>query len=432
MALDATKSVPAELWARIFGVLQPRFRSDRQQPAQHQFDLKTNQSSFWQLPSVCKAFQATFNLHPELCSQFCITDCMLDKAELSLLAWLRTRSTVLTSLQAVGTHTQIPQCLLALSDHGCPLEFASVTVASQAVINSMGTFGALTTCALRGTSDDLGGTNLDLLPLQWLAPLKSLQLEKGRFINVNAVSHLTRLEVSEARVIGSSDCNFCSSLVKLQLKESGNISMHAMGLCACTVLQCLEMGLNCIIHARAASIGTLAGGAVGRMFPASMSCLTALTNLSLAFCDECGGRVDFAGISSLSNLQALGLESLGNFMLHPEIGALTKLTTLYLCAAGFDTDDKAFVDISLNWKSLLALQRLSVLSYLTCDESVFGLAELEHLDTVDFVEAAPLDSVSRNCLATLKQRLNCRLYTHPANSYSVDIGIPTVSLLPWT
>ena len=117
----------------------------------------------------------------------------------------------------------------------------------------------------------------------------------------------------------------------------------------------------------------------------------------------------FDGISLLSNLQALGLEAIGEFMLHPETGALTKLTTLYLDATAVYIYDKGFMDISLNWQSLLALQRLSVLSYFPCDESMFGLAELKHLDTEQFVEAAPLDLVSRDCLVTLKQRLNCRL-----------------------
>lgn len=134
-------------------------------------------------------------------------------------------------------------------------------------------------------------------------------------------------------------------------------------------------GNDCIIHAQAASIDTLGGDAVKRMFPASISCLTALTNLGLAFFDEVGD-VDFAGISLLGNLQALGLEAVGNFMLHPEIGALTKLTKLYLDATEVYTHGKGCIDISLDWKSLPALQRLSVLSYFICDESVFGLVEL--------------------------------------------------------
>ena len=409
MATDPTKKVPAEVWARIFGALQPRFRSDRQQPAQNQ-TLITNQCCFWQLPSVCKASQTIFRRHPELCTQICIVDYMLHKAELSLLAWLRAQSTVLTSLQVISTHTQSYQCLLALSDDDCPLQFASVGVASQAVINSLGTFGGLTTCSLTGPSNELGSPNLDLSPLQWLEPLRSLRLVSGRFTHVNAVSRLTCLEVIDARVTSSSNCTFCSSLVKLQLGKA-NISIHARGLCACTALQVLKMGHNCIIHALDASIDTLGGNRepIKNMFPASISSLTAMTNLSLAFFSNFRAHVNFAGISLLSNLQALGLEAVGDFDVHPEVGDLTKLTKLYLDANTYTGyGDKGCIYFSLSWESLLALQSLSVLSYFACDESVYGLAELEHLDSVNFVEAEPVDSVSHDCLAILKQRLNCR------------------------
>lgn len=406
MVADPTRTVPVELWARIFGVLQPLFRPGRQQQARHYESLLAHQSSFWQLPSVCKAFQATFFRNSELCSQICIGDYMLDKAELSLLAWLRTHSTSLTSLQILGSHTQTSQCLLALSDFECPLESASVMVASQAVINSLGFFTALTTCTLRGDSSELGSPNLDLTPLQMLGTLKSLGLEVGRFTNVNKVSHLTNLEVSEARITSSSNCDFCSSLVKLQLSIA-SISIHTRGLCACTVLQSLEMGLSCIIHSHDASMHmrTLNEGTLKRLFPADISCLTALTSLTLAFFSDFGSQVVCSGISTLTSLEALSLTAFGLFKLNQEVSALTRLTRLHLDAQEYsDCHGDGFIDISLNWTSLQALQELHVMSHFTCDESVLGLAELEQLDIEDFLGAALAAGYSLEFLAILAQQ----------------------------
>ena len=267
---DSANHLPVELWAKIFGVLQPPFIGILQSE-DHDL-LFACQSSFWQLQSVCKAFQATFKRHPDLCSHIYISDHMLDEAELSLLAWLRAHGTVLKSFRAFSGHAQIPQCFLALSDADCSLEFASLEVASQAALNSLGAFTALTTCFLRGYSPYLGSPNVDLTPLQTLDSLTSLGLRHGRFTNVNAAGHLTSLEVLNARVKSSSDCSFCTCLVNLQIIYNGTIEIHARGLCACTALQCLKMGLKCSFYMQDRSnlldtcLGTL-------IVPTSISCL---------------------------------------------------------------------------------------------------------------------------------------------------------------
>ena len=320
---DSANHLPVELWARIFGILQPDFLPGILQSEHHDL-LFACQSSFWQLQSVCKAFQATFKRHPELCSHIHMSDHMLDEAELSLLAWLRAHGSVLKSFRALSEHAQNPQCLLALSDSHCSLEFASLNVASQAVL---GAFTALTTCFLRSqfTLSELPPCPSDAFanpgyPDAW-------GFGEGWFTNFNAAGHLTSLEVHYARVMSRSDCRFCTCLVKLQITHNGVVDIHARGLCACTALQFLQVGCECCIDAQDSS-NVLDTCAYNFVLPSSISCLTALTTLDLKY-DNFSSRqqADMSRISMLASLEALTLVAYGGFRVNQEVEALTRLTS---------------------------------------------------------------------------------------------------------
>ena len=363
--------------------------------------MYARQSSFWQLPSVCKAFQATFQSHSEFCSHISVSDQMLEKGELSLLAWLRIHRPVLKSVEAHSKHAQVAQCLLALSDAECVLECASLTV-SKAVLNSLGTFSALTMCSLSGDSHDLGSPNLDLTPLQMLPTLISLALETGRYTNVDAAGHLTSLTVRCVRVTSSADCSFCSSLVHLEI-AGACISIHARGVCACTALQSLEVGLYSSILAQDRSNTLHPQVAMNNqevLFPTDISRLTALTKLSLGFCAQ--QQADVLGISMLASLEHLTISTSSNLRVSQEFEALTKLT--WLCMYGTGLNAKVCIDLSLNWAPLQALQILWVLSYFSCDEKLLTLAELQNLRDADFSEAQPANSSVTEVLATLQNR----------------------------
>ena len=403
MEVPANK-LPVELWARIIKKLSPCSMTGRPPQLCWIPSMFARQSSFWQLPSVCKAFQATFQSHPEFCSHISISDQMLERGESSLLAWLRTHRTVLKSLQAHTQHPQVAQYLLALSDAECALECASLT-ASKSVLNSLETFTALTTCSLRGDSPDLGSPNLDLMPLQTLETLTSLALETGRFTNVNAAGHLTSLAARHVRITSSEDCRFCSSLLDLQI-AGACISMHTRGLCACTALQSMNVGLYSSILAQDRSLTFHPHVAMNHqevLCPTVVSCLTALTRLGLSFCAQQQAAV--LGISMLASLEHLTLSTSSSFRVGQEFEALTKLTWLCICGTSTGLNAaEAYVDLSLNWEPLQALQVLWVLSRFSCDERLLTLAALQNLRDAHFSEAQPVNSSVTALLATLQHR----------------------------
>lgn len=87
--------------------------------------------------------------------------------------------------------------------------------------------------------------------------------------------------------------------------------------------------------------------------------------------------------------------------------ALTNLTSLFV---GNIASDKASAclligkgceDLSMIWKSLQALQTLYVLCCFTCDQRVFGLADLQQLMVADFLKHSPIMRLIQNCWGPL-------------------------------
>ena len=301
------------------------------------------------------------------------------------------------SFEAFGKYPQIADCLLALSDAACSLEFASLNASSQAVINSLGTFTLLTTCFL---DDSLCASDSDLSPLETLETLTNLQLSHGFYANVNAARHLTSTHLHDVHVTSSSDCSFCSSLLDLQLSNFDIVDIHARGVCACTALKSLGVSYDWCIDSEDRS--DLLSTSVELRASTNMSRLTALTRLNLAF-DSCEQQADFAGISMLANLEALSLFAYGNLRLNQEFEALTKLTSLSVYAelGAVSCPQQGRVDLSLRWESLQALQSLHVLFPFIWDASVLGLAKLENLQVANFTHANPEDLLSAGSVEVL-------------------------------
>lgn len=274
-------------------------------------------------------------------------------------------------------------------------------VGPPAVTNRLGAyFTDLTRVFLWGGAPGQGLPHLDLAPLQMLKSLSCLELEKGRFVNVNATHHLTRLAIRNAEVMSGSDCAFCTSLVDLQLRAHGSITMHARGVGACTALQSLRVGEECKVYAQDSSnkLDTHHSAMSSSVFllPADMSCLTALTRLSLDFSGS-KQRADFSGISMLASLEALTLTAPGTFKVGQEFSCLTKLTELWIG----NPKGVGCVHLLFDWKTLPALQRLYVLSDFSCDEKVLALAALDHLEEADFVHAKPVNASTTNWFVDL-------------------------------
>ena len=266
-------------------------------------------------------------------------------------------------------------------------------------------FTDLTRVFLWGGAPGQGSPHLDLAPLQRLKSLSCLELEEGRFVNVNATRYLTRLAIRRAEVMSGSDCTFCRSLVDLQLRAHGSITMHARGVGACTALQSLRVGKECNVYAQDKSnaLDTRCSAMISNAFllPTDMSCLTALTRLSLDFSGH-AQQADFSGISMLASLKALDLTSPGTFKVSQEFSCLTKLTEMWIG----NPKGVGCVHLLFDWKLMPALQKLCVLSDFSCNEKVLALAALDHLEEADFVHANPVNASSTNwfeCLTFILQ-----------------------------
>lgn len=284
--------------------------------------------------------------------------------------------------------------------------FALAGTMSQVVFTKLSALKHLTRCFLWDGLYGQDSPHLDLAPLQILENLSGLELERGRFMNVDATRHLTRIVVRDADVVSGPDCSFCSSLVDLQLSANGSISMRARGVSACTALQMLRVGRECRVYAQdqANSLSTCQAAMISRSFqlPADMSCLTALTSLALEFSGS-EQQADFSGISKLVSLKALDLAAPGTFTISQEFECLTKLTRLWIG----NPDGVGCVQLLLDWKLLHSLQELWVLSDFICDGSVLALARLQHLKLADFVDAKPMSATSTDWLVVLDHLFSC-------------------------
>lgn len=102
-------------------------------------------------------------------------------------------------------------------------------------------FTSLQHCDLTAPETD-NNAPLDLSSLQALPKLQHLKLQQGKFCNLHAAAYLTSLAMYEGSVTSNNqDCACANSLRKLSVKESKILGFHAMGVCACTALEWLEI-----------------------------------------------------------------------------------------------------------------------------------------------------------------------------------------------
>lgn len=152
--------------------------------------------------------------------------------------------------------------------------------------------------------------------------------------------------------MSSLDCKSCTSLVNLGVGSGSSVSLHTRGVCACTALQRVQLGYCSRICAaeRSNLLSTLAReGETTAPLPANVSCLSALTHLSLCvhhpLCD-CASQANFSEVSMLASLESLYVEVMGNFTVDQAFGALTKLTYLSICTTSVD---KGCAELSVDW-----------------------------------------------------------------------------------
>ena len=403
-------TLPLEVWARVFQHLQPT----PDVPKRSWYPIAVQaQTSFWQLPSVCKTFHAVFIAHPEFGQQVFLSKNMLTKpnADLvpSLVGWLQARAGVLKRFEAHSWSPDLATYLTALQHTHPALTTIAVKAKLLVEVWSLSGFTALTSCCLT-SSQQFDYDCPDLKPLQRLRNLTSLELHQGHFSSLSAARHLTNLVL-----VGSCVANYwyprtscVSKLVRLRVDSSDLENFHPKGLLACVALQFLEIRGPCCIEAvEKADYYRVKGEQLHNwgnlfLFPTDFSTLVCLTHMRL-YMHGNSSQLDFSGLSKLPNIHSLDLSASCSVRFDKDFETLSKLTTLSLSA---DHGSIVTVSSDLDWRAFPALQQLCI-SHTSVDVSsnLLDVAELVQLRSVSFVNALPVSLTSKNILEVVLRHL---------------------------
>ena len=263
-----------------------------------------------------------------------------------------------------------------------PLTKAYLRNFTFATVETLSHFSCLTTLGLLGAAAPSRGLarHVDLNLLQGLRDLTSLQLSFGKFAGLEALRHLTSLDVAYSQVDCAYDCQFVTSLERLVVQQSDVEMFHANDVSAFGSLTFLE--LNEVTIEADDTVRTLDLRRIRHWVPHSLSTLklTALIQLNLAF-GEYGNynvAVELPWIGQLTSLQELNLRAHRNFVgLSEGINRLKQLTKLEVFAAGQ-------LSIEFNWAEVAALQEICIEGSVILDQTVLELAQLKALRCVKF------------------------------------------------
>lgn len=276
---------------------------------------------------------------------------------------------------------------------------------TDASISLLGWCCRITTIELQAT---LGKSQeLDLQPLQRLPHLASLELESGKFSNMNTLSCLTSLSAADCQLEYYADCASVTSLVQLVLRSSQLKSFHTSGLAACSKLQHLDL---CEVHIDAVHDAE-AMAFFGTHFraPRSLSALTALTSLLITYMSE-SERVDLQWLSQLPSLHSLCLLFEVQHVIFPEsISRLSHMTYLRLS----NTAGSGTIRVSCNWSRLVSLQVLNMTGAFQFDGDLCDLAKLVFLTSVVVEMLGTQQALCNRAMALQVGRLGHKLGARP-------------------
>ncbi|DBB08183.1 TPA: hypothetical protein ACH3X3_008366 [Trebouxia sp. C0006] len=412
---DQISVLPLELWAREFKELEPT-------PGTPELDwcpvMLKAQTSFWQLPSVCKGFCNVFRAHPELGHHI-----LLDTGKLksrspqvaaSLVPWLEARAAFVKTFHANDWSMDVVKYLRTLQHQSSGLTVIELKTIHNHEVICLSSFTALTSCCLHPS---LHHDTLDLRPLQGLQMLTKLALNRGGYSNLSSMSHLTDLDLNRAHIYDSGYSTFASNLIHLKMQKSDLDGLHAWGLMACIALQSFEISEDCTIGAKhwvdcldtsVSPSGFVRNSAdlSPRADFSSLACLTAL-RLSL----RSHGH-PLCGLSTLPCLQSLHLVVAGPVDIGPAFERLNKLTNLYVgTVERISFLYKEFVSFLLDWQALLELHQLEIRGLFSAGSSFMNLAKLSCLRCLELEEADPANGETSWYLKSLCSKM---MSDHPA------------------
>lgn len=253
----------------------------------------------------------------------------------------------------------------------------------------LASFTSLTSCHLH-VSAFTYYRPLDLVLLRDLPHLQQLNLQgcdqtadqgAGSCYHLDALQHLTKLVVFEARVSASVECAFVTKLRSLEVENGQLHGMHSAGLTACQQL----CHLRCVNAIIGADMNKLATNHISTLIPNDLLLLTQLSHLEMHVQNSHRAPrcpLVLSWLPNLTNLRKLKFECAYPFMLPAGTSELTQLEDLRLyCGSEFEPRSR----VDLNWAAMCSLKQLS-LHGRSClvDHNLQGLAEMKTLCDVYF------------------------------------------------
>ncbi len=409
---DQISILPLELWARVFKELEPT-------PGTPECDwcpvMLKAQTSFWQLPLVCKGFCNVFRTHLELKHHI-----LLDKGKFksrseqvatSLVPWLEATAAVVKTFHATDWSIDVVKYLRALQHQSSGLTVIELRTIHKHEVICLSSFTALTSCCLHSS---LHHDAVDLRPLQGLRMLTRLALNRGHYSSLSSLSHLTDLDLNRAHVSDSGYSTFASNLIHLRMQSSDLGMLHARGLMACIALQSFQISEDCTISAvhGADCLDTSMSASGDIRVSADFSPLACLTDLRLSLQSHGQVTSHLCGIGTLPCLRSLHLVVAGPVYVGPAFERLNKLTNLYVgTVKRISFPYKEPVSFSLDWQALLELHQLEIRGLFSVGSSFMNLAKLSCLRCLKLEEADPANGETSWYLRILCSKV---MSDHPA------------------
>lgn len=405
--VDQVSVLPLELWARVFKELEPT-------PGTPEWDwcpvMLKAQTSFWQLPLVCKGFCSVFRTHLELGHHILLNKKKLrsgnQRVAASLVPWLEARAAVVKTFHANHWSKDVVKYLTALKHQSSAMADIVLKPKHMTEVSCLASFTALTSCCLQSVYGKHCGT-VDLTPLQGLQVLTKLALNRGWYCSLSAVSHLTDLDLNTAHISDSDYCDFASNLVHLKMQTSNLTMLHARGLMACVALQSLEISEHCTIGAVRGvdCLDTFKSVSGDIRISADFSPLACLTDLQLSLRNH-GQPSQLFGLGTLPHLHSLHLIVPGPAHIGAAFEKLNKLTNLYVgTAKGNSFTSKDCISFSLDWQALHDLRQLEIRCLFSAGKSFMDIAKLLCLRCLKLEDAEPATRESAWYLGGLSRKV---------------------------
>ncbi len=221
MSTPAWNSLSSEIWAKVFSILAPKAA---EASARLQL-LEEGELDVWpcyqQLRRVSKTFNDIFKQNPGLSVLLHLGNTFSLEALPSFLAWVPHNAfeTVVTECDAHIAEVALA-ALAGFANRLASVELHDISASGITVLTA---FTFLSHCKIHNRTD------LDLDPLQSLQKLTSLSLVDGAYHSIGKLAHLTYLSLCDALGYSCQDCEFASSLQKLDMQRSRLHHFHALG-----------------------------------------------------------------------------------------------------------------------------------------------------------------------------------------------------------